>query len=217
VTRRPPAYFGRRHAGRVLARALAAEGLTDGVVVGLARGGVPVAAEVAATLGAPLDVVAVRKVGHPRHPELALGAATADGWVVLPPLDHLAAGHPVLAVFEAAMSEALAVETRLRAGHPRIPLDGKTCILIDDGLATGASMRAAVRWAKAGGATRVVVGVPVAARASADALRGEVEAVVCPIEPDDFEAVSLWYRDFAQVGEDEVAADLHAAAATLSA
>ncbi len=210
----PPRYLDRRHAGRVLARELAVERAPGTVVVGLARGGVPVAAEVAAALGAPLDVVVVRKVGHPLQPEFALGAVTADGRVSLPPLRHLRAGHPVLSAIEAAQTEAQAIEARLRAGHPRIPLDGVTCILVDDGLATGASMRAAVRWARTRGAARVVVAVPVAASASADALRMEADAVVCPNEHDDFGAVGAWYEDFDQVREDQVAADLRAAGPT---
>ncbi len=208
----------------MLARELAVERAPGTVVVGLARGGVPVAAEVAAALGAPLDVVVVRKIGHPLQPELALGAVTADGRVSLPPLRHLRAGHPVRSAneaaraeaqaIEAARAEAQAIEARLRAGHPRIPLDGVTCILVDDGLATGASMRAAVRWARTRGAARVVVAVPVASSASADALRMEADAVVCPIERDDFWAVGAWYEDFDQVREDQVAADLRAAGPT---
>lgn len=210
MTRRVADYVDRRHAGRALGDALLAERGPQTVVVGLARGGVPVAAEVASALGAPLDVVVVRKIGHPLQPELALGAVTSDGRVSLPPLLSARAGRPLRRAIAAARAEAEAIEERLRAGHPRVPIEGATCILVDDGLATGASMRAAVVWARGNGAARVVVGVPVAARASADALRLEADAVVCPIESDDFGSVGEWYGDFGQVREDQVAADLRA-------
>ena len=209
----PTRYADRRSAGRALAALLTAERGPGTVVVGLARGGVPVAAEVAAALGAPLDVVVVRKVGHPLQPELALGAVTADGPVSLPALRHLRAGRPSAPAIAAAQREAAAMEARLRAGHPRADLAGATCILVDDGLATGASMEAAIRWARARGAARVVVGVPVAAASSAEALRAHADAVVSPVETDDFGSVGAWYRDFGQVAEESVATDLRAAGA----
>ena len=204
-------YADRRHAGRALAALLTDERGPRTVVVGLARGGVPVAAEVAAALGAPLDVVVVRKVGHPLRPELALGAVTADGAVSLPPVHQLRTGRPSAQAVAAAQREAAEIEARLRAGHPRVPVAGATCILVDDGLATGASMEAAIRWARAQGAARVVVGVPVAAASSADALRAHADAVMSPVETDDFRSVGAWYRDFGQVPETSVAADLRAA------
>jgi len=209
----PTRYTDRREAGRALAALLGAERGPATVVVGLARGGVPVAAEVAAALGAPLDVVVVRKVGHPLQPELALGAVTADGPVSLSPLPDLRIARPTAPAIAAARRQAAALEARLRAGHPRVELAGATCVLVDDGLATGASMEAAVRWARAQGAARVVVGVPVAAAPSAEALRGDADAVVCPLETDDFGSVGAWYRDFGQVPEASVAAHLRASRA----
>ena len=209
----PTRYADRRAGGRALATLLAGEKGPGTVVVGLARGGVPVAAEVAAALGAPLDVVVVRKVGHPLQPELALGAVTADGPVSLSPLQDLRIARPSAAAIAAARGQAAALEARLRAGHPPVELAGATCVLVDDGLATGASMEAAVRWARARGAARVVVGVPVAAAPSAEALRADVNAVVCPLETDDLGSVGAWYRDFGQVPEGSVTADLRASRA----
>ena len=204
MTRRG-AFADRAHAGRALAQALGGEAGAGTVVVGLARGGVPVAAAVADVLEAPLDAVVVRKVGHPLQPELALGAVTADGRLSLPPPDQRAGAPPPEAV-EAARAQARAIEARLRAGRPAVPLAGATCILVDDGLATGASMRAAVAWARARGAARVVVAAPVSSRGAADALRTEADAVVCTYESDALSSVGEWYDDFGQVGEDQVMA-----------
>lgn len=203
-------YADRREAGRALGAALRGEAGPRTVVVGLARGGVPVAAEVAEVLEAPLDVVVVRKIGHPLQPELALGAVTTDGRVSLPPVSGMRAGLPLQEAITTARSEARAIDMRLRAGHPPIPLDGADCVLVDDGLATGASMRAAVAWARGAGAARVVVGVPVASTLSAEALRAEADAVVCPIESDALGSVGEWYRDFDQVPEADVARCLRA-------
>ncbi len=199
------AFADRAQAGRALAAGLAAEAGPRTVVVGLARGGVPVAAAVADALGAPLDAVVVRKVGHPLRPELALGAVTADGRLALPPPEQRA-GMPDGASVAAARAEARAIEGRLRAGRPAVPLEGGSCVLVDDGLATGASMRAAVAWARARGAARVVVAAPVSSRTAARALRAEVDAVVCVHESDALSSVGEWYDDFGQVGEDEVVA-----------
>ena len=210
MRRRGAEYADRRDGGRVLADALLHERGPATVVVGLARGGVPVAAEVASLLGAPLDVVVVRKIGHPLQPELALGAVTPDGRVSLPPAGTRA-GRPAQEAIADALAEARAIDARLRAGHPPVPLEGAACILVDDGLATGASMRAAIAWARASGAARVVVGVPVASTLSAGALREEADAVVCPLETDAFGSVGEWYDDFGQVAETDVAAHLRAA------
>lgn len=196
----------RRDAGRRLAAALGPPPAGRTVVYGLARGGVPVAAEVAAALGAPLDVLAVRKIGHPRHEELALGAVAPDG----PPFVREPVGIdrralPALrARIEAADAEARAMDARLHEGLPRLSPRGAICVLVDDGLATGATMVAACRWARAHGAARVVAAVPVGARESVEALRAEADEVVCPFAVDDFWAVSLWYRDFGQTSEEEV-------------
>ena len=143
-----PLFADRCDAGRRLSPALAAEAWRDPVAIGLARGGVEVAAEVARGLEAPLDVVAVRKVGHPWQPEYALGAVTpGDGEYVRGPngLDD----EQLAAVVEAAKGEAERLDRRLHADQPGLDLAGKTALLIDDGLATGATMIAALRWAKA--------------------------------------------------------------------
>jgi putative phosphoribosyl transferase len=203
ATRR--AFADRASAGRALAVGLAGEAGPRTVVAGLARGGVPVAAPVAAALGAPLDAVVVRKVGHPLRPELALGAVTSDGNLALPPPGQRA-GVPDAASVAAARDAARRIEARLRAGRRAVPLDGATCVLVDDGLATGASMRAAVAWARARGAAHVVVAAPVSSVTAADALRAEADRVECVLESDALSSVGEWYDDFGQVGEDEVAA-----------
>lgn len=175
------------------------------MVVGLARGGVETAAAVARACGAPLDALAVRKVGHPLQPEYGLGAVTpgTDG-VFVRSLDGLRP-RELEAVVDRAQREADALDRRLHAAHPAIDPAGRTVVLVDDGLATGATMTAAVRWARAHGARRVIVAVPVAASSSAELLRTEAE-VVCPLETDDLGAVGYWYERFDQVSEDEVAA-----------
>lgn len=210
---RPRAFAGRAHAGRALAGVLAAEAGPRTVVVGLTRGGVAVAAAVAAALGAPLDAVVVRKLGHPAAPELAVGAVTADGRLSLPPPGQRAAA-PEPSAVAAARDAARAVEERLRAGRAAVPLEGARCILVDDGLATGASMRAAVAWARGRGAARVVAAAPVSSSAAAAALRAEADAVVCVHETGALRSVGEWYDDFGQVGEDAVAALLARADAT---
>jgi len=200
-----PLFADRRDAGRVLARALEAERGTDAVVVGLARGGVVVAAEVARELGLPLDVVAVRKVGHPYQPEYALGAvAPGDGVYVRDPGGLTP--RELAAQVDRAQARAAELDLTLHAEHEPVPLAGRTCLLVDDGLATGATMIAAVRWARSRGASRVVAAVPVGARQSMAVLRTEADAVVCPHELSDLVAVGLWYRSFGQVDDAEVAA-----------
>jgi putative phosphoribosyl transferase len=200
-----PLFADRRDAGRVLARALETERGTDAVVVGLARGGVVVAAEVAQALGLPLDVVAVRKVGHPYQPEYALGAVAPGGGVYIRDPGGLTE-HQLAAQIERAETRAAELDHTLHTGHEPVPLAGRTCLLVDDGLATGATMIAAVRWARNRGAARVVAAVPVGARQSAALLRHEADAVVCPHELSDLVAVGLWYRAFGQVDDAEVAA-----------
>ncbi len=203
--KREALFADRRDAGRALARALADEPLDDAVVVGLARGGVVVAAEVADALELPLDVLAVRKVGHPWQPEYALGAVAPGGGVYVRDPGGLSEAE-LAAQIERAEARAAELDRTLHAGREPVSLAGSTCVLVDDGLATGATMIAAVRWARSRGAARVVAAVPVAARQSAALLRGEADAVVCPHELADLVAVGLWYRSFGQVGDLEVAA-----------
>lgn len=181
------------------------------MVIGLARGGVAVAAEVARRFGRPLDALAVRKVGHPLQPEYALGAATPGGGVYLHDSGGLRDAELVAAIRD-AQELARALDRRLHSRHGWISLSGRPCLLVDDGLATGATMIAAARWARAAGASRVVVAVPVGAAESLDAVRREADEVICPHSRHDFLAVALWYRSFDPVSEAEVMDHLDAAA-----
>jgi putative phosphoribosyl transferase len=191
-------------AGRRLAAALDGGSIGDAVVVGLARGGVPVAAEVARHLGLPLDVLAVRKIGHPRQPEYGLGAVTPgrDG-VYVRSSDDLTEAE-LRGVIERAASKANQLDTLFHEHQRPLELVGMTAVLVDDGLATGATMVAAVRWARSRGAVRVVVAVPVGAEQSVRSLRREADDVVCPYAEGNFGAVGFWYDDFTQVENDEV-------------
>ncbi|HVA31102.1 MAG TPA: phosphoribosyltransferase family protein [Gaiellaceae bacterium] len=198
-----PLFLDRTDAGRRLGEALLNERGGDTVVVGLARGGVQVAAEVARALDAPLDVVAVRKVRHPWQPEYALGAVTpGDGVYVRGP--NGLSRERLAQVVAAAKGEALELDRRLHARRARLGLEGKTVLLVDDGLATGATMIAAARWAKGAGAGRVVAAVPVASADSAEPLRREVDGVVALATPKDFLAVALWYAHFPQIDDEDV-------------
>jgi len=208
-----PEYRDRREAGRRLAAALGT-GWRDPVVIGLPRGGVVVAAEVAAALHAPLDVIVVRKVGVPGHRELAAGAVAEGGhrvWNddVVRQLGVSAAELETMAA--AAEREAAALGRRLRGAHDPVRLTGRTAILVDDGLATGATMRVAVEAAKAEGAARIVVAVPVGAPESVRSFARAGVDVVCPTQPTWLRAVSLHYRSFEEVTTDDAAALLAAA------
>jgi len=181
------------------------------VAVGLARGGVAVAAEVARGLSLPLDALAVRKIGYPRQPEYGIGAvAPGEGGVYLRTTEDLSE-EAVLRVVAGAAGEAEALDRALHAGSPPVPVSGRTVVLVDDGLATGATMVAAVRWARAQRAGSVVVAVPVGARQTAAMLRaGEADAVVCLHEQQHFGAVGFWYETFDQLSDDDVIALLAA-------
>ena len=195
-------------AGRRLAGLLQAYAGDPGVhVFGLARGGVPVAFEVALALDAPLDVLAIRKLGTPGQPELAMGALAPGGVRVLNDelLHSLGVGAALVdRVAEREQLELTRQERLWRGNRPRPVLTGRTVILVDDGLATGASMRAAVAWAHAQGAGRVVVAVPVAAPATVARLRREADDVVAVAAPAGFSAVGEWYDDFSQTPDTEV-------------
>lgn len=187
----------------MLGRLLQGEWSERAVVVGVARGGVAVATEVSRLLDLPLDAVAVRKVGHPWQPEYAIGAVAPGGGVYVRAHDGLT-DEEVDAVVGAAKSRAAALDSRLHAESEPLDLTERTCILVDDGLATGATMIAAVRWARSRGASRVVVAVPVGARETIELVRREADAVVCPYEPELFLAVGIWYQAFEQVGDEDV-------------
>lgn len=196
-------FVDRRDAGRRLAAALEGEREPSLVIVGLARGGVVVAAEVAHALEAPLDVVAVRKVGHPLQPEYALGAVTPGDGVYMRAHDDLT-DDEVAAAVEGARAEARLLDRRLHAEHRPLDLAGTTVAAVDDGLATGATMVAALRWARAAGAARVIAAVPVAAPVSLDLVRAEADEVVCLCAPAHFCAVGAWYGAFDPVDDEDV-------------
>jgi putative phosphoribosyl transferase len=179
------------------------------VVVGMARGGVPVAHEVARILGAPLDVVVVRKLGHPRQPELGLGALGEDGVRVLnePLIARLEVTSAVLAQVAGAESQELARRLGIyRGDRPPLTLEGRTVIVVDDGLATGFTARAAVEVVRRRLAARVVLAVPVGSPEATIPLRSVADEVVCLETTDRFFGISEWYGDFTQVTDDEVAA-----------
>jgi len=179
----------------------------DVLVLGIPRGGVPVAAQVARSLGAELDVVVARKIGVPIQPELALGAVTADGsrFTNLALVRYLKLSTRLLRVLaDEQRAQARLSEQRLR-GHRSPPrIAGRTVIVVDDGVATGATMRAALRSVHRGGPSRVVAAAPVVARPTAHALRGEAVEVVCVLEPDSFFAVGLYYEQFEPISDDAV-------------
>jgi putative phosphoribosyl transferase len=198
----------RAHAGRVLARALLAyAGRDDVVVLALPRGGVPVAAELARALGAQLDVFVVRKLGLPGHEELAMGAVAPGGVLVLDDRLVRGLGIPDEVLQETVEKELRELERReaaYRAGRPPLDLEGKTVILVDDGLATGATMRAAALALRKVKPARVVVAVPVASAETCDEFRADVDEIVCALTPSPFHAVGLWYDDFSQTSDEEV-------------
>ncbi len=209
-------FADRRDAGQQLAGLLGhLRGAADVVVVGLPRGGVPVAAEVAAALGAPLDVIVVRKLGVPYQPELAMGAIGEDGVrVINEDIMRQATVTPeqFAAVERDELTELERRAVRFRGGRPRISLAGKVTVVVDDGIATGSTARAACEVAAAEGASRVILAVPVAPRGWADRLHGVADEYVAVDAPTSFRAVGGAYRDFTQTSDAEVVRLLDAAA-----
>ena len=201
-------FRNRNDAGAELARRLSEfTGREDVVVLALPRGGVPVACEVAQALRVPLDVFVVRKLGTPGQPELAMGAIASGGTRVLnrDVVDSL--GIPDWLIEQVAHNEEIELERRerqYRGGRPALDVSGRTVILVDDGLATGSTMRAAAAALRVRNAKRIIVAVPVAARSNCDQLRDEGLEVVCPNTPEPFLAVGQWYRDFSQTSDEEV-------------
>jgi putative phosphoribosyl transferase len=201
----------RRDAGATLATHLKEYRGQDTLVLGIARGGVVVAAEVARRLGADLDVAVARKLGAPYQAELAIGAVTASGGRVLNDEMIERLGVPasyVQAVTETEMLTARKREASYREGRPMPRIHGRTVLLVDDGLATGSTMRAVVRSVRQHRPARLVVAVPVGSRQACMALLAEADEVVCPFAPEPFYALGQFYVDFASVEDDEVRAAL---------
>ncbi|MEU5799161.1 phosphoribosyltransferase family protein [Streptomyces sp. NPDC047804] len=209
-------FTDRTDAGRRLAVALRHLGRRDPVVLGLPRGGVPVAYEVAQALGAPLDVIVVRKLGVPYHPELGFGAIGEGGVRVISEeiVRRTGVGEKdLVAVERAEAAELVRRAHAYREGRPRLPLEGRAVVVVDDGVATGATARAACQVVRAQGAAYVVLAVPVAPPDAAARLREDADEVVCLSAPVLFSAVGEWYRDFSQTSDEEVVALLARASA----
>ena len=203
-------FYDRAEAGQVLAKGLVQYADDpDVLVLGLPRGGVAVAAEVARALRAPLDVFVVRKLGVPGHEELAMGAIASGNVRVLNDDVVRALRIPPDVIARVAAEEQMELERReqlYRDGRAAADVHGRTAILVDDGLATGASMSAAVAALRQLGPKRIVVAVPVAAASACEAFRAKVDEVVCAMTPESFQAVGIWYNDFSQTTDDEVRA-----------
>jgi predicted phosphoribosyltransferase len=210
-------FHDRRDAGRQLAARLTDyAGRSDVLVLALPRGGVPVAFEVAQALGAPLDVFLVRKLGVPGREELAMGAIASGGVRVLNDDVVRVLDIPDEVIDAVAAEEQQELERRereYRDGRPAPDVRGRAVILVDDGLATGSTMRAAVAALRRRGPARIIVAVPVGAAETCAALAEEADEAVCAYEPEHFAAVGLWYDNFTQTTDDEVRALLAAAAA----
>ena len=203
-------FADRTEAGRVLAAELGhLAGRADVVVLALPRGGVPVAREVALALGAPLDVLLVRKLGVPQQPELAMGAIATGGVRVLNQavVDALAiAPQAIEAVAAREGAELARREHAYRGGRPPLDVAGRVTVVVDDGLATGSTMRAAVAALRAQGAARCVVAVPGGAGETCSELAAQADEVVCARTPRSFRAVGQWYEDFTEITDDDIRA-----------
>jgi predicted phosphoribosyltransferase len=198
----------RRDAGRKLAQKLIDyRGRKDVIVLALPRGGVPVAYEVALALNAPMDIFIVRKLGLPGHEEVAIGAIASSGVRVLNKDIVRYFNIPEALIDAVARRELQELERRARAyrgNRPPPEVEDRTVILIDDGLATGASMRAAVAGLRAHSPTQIVIAVPTAAPETCEALKPEVDKIICATTPDPFYGVSRWYENFSQTTDEEV-------------
>ena len=211
----PTPFRDRTEAGQLLAEKLTAyAGRHDVQVLALPRGGVPVAYEVAKALRAPLNVFVVRKLGVPGHEELAMGAIASGGVCVMNDDVVRALRIPERVIESVTARERQELERRERAYRGRRPapdVEGRTVILVDDGLATGSTMRAAVAALRRLGPGRIVVAVPTAARSTCEEFRHLADECVCDITPEPFYAVGLWYADFSQTTDEEVRALLEQA------
>jgi putative phosphoribosyl transferase len=201
-------YSDRSQAGRILGRKLHAyAGREDVIVLALPRGGVPVGFEVAGALEAPLDVFVVRKLGVPGQEELAMGAIASGGVQVISPDVVRACGVSDREIERVVTVERAELERReafYRGDRPPLDVRGKVVILVDDGLATGSSMRAAISALRPRSPARIVVAVPVAPRSTIREFGSIADEVICAVTPEPFHAVGEWYESFAQVGDEEV-------------
>lgn len=209
-------FTDRRQAGKLLAQEVARRGYSDPVVLGLPRGGVPVAAEVAAALKAPLDVVLVRKIGAPLQRELAMGAVVDGDAPEIVRNEDVIEGYGITdSEFEEAAKEQLKVIEARRAlwvaGRARVPIKDRTVIIVDDGIATGATVRASVHALKRRGPKRIVVATPVAPPEAVEALQQEADDVICLETPQYMGAIGFFYVNFSQVSDAEVTSILERA------
>ncbi len=206
-------FADRVHAGRYVARSLGSyTDRGDVVILALPRGGVPVAAEVARALGVPLDVLMVRKLGVPGHEEMAMGAIASGGALIINEVQTLDVDpEDMKRIIAREQAEIDRQEFLFRTGRPRIELRGKTVILMDDGLATGSTMRAAVKSVRESGAAHVIVAAPVGSVEACRSLHTVADEVVCPLQPPSLRSISEWYKDFPQTTDAEVQALLHEA------
>jgi predicted phosphoribosyltransferase len=213
--RRPGRFSNRQDAGRQLAALLLPLAGEDPVVIGLPRGGVPVAEEVALALAAPLEVLAVRKIGAPGNPEYGIGAIVEDGTRLFDLEAVAALGIDTDTLEGIVAGESAELRRRVeayRGDRPPLSLRGRTAIVVDDGVATGVTDTAALRAVRRRGPRRLVLAVPVCAPDSAVRLRREADELVCLIEPEQLYGVGQWYADFTQVSDAEVLAALARAA-----
>jgi putative phosphoribosyl transferase len=204
----------RSDAGRQLAEALSGRGWPDPVVLALPRGGVPVGEEIAKNLGAPLDVLMVRKLGAPGRPELAMGAVARTGESTETVLNDDVVqllgitGEEIAQTKQRELAVIAEREKRYNAGRTRPRIANRTAIVVDDGIATGATVRAALKAARRAGPAHLVLAAPVAPPETVRRLAGEADEVICLSQPADLGAIGWYYRDFAQVEDDEVVAAL---------
>lgn len=196
----------RRQGGRLLAERLEhLRGQPNLLVLALPRGGLPVGFEVAHALQAPLDIFVVRKLGFPGHEEYAMGAIASGGVRVMNPMPGISvSAEDVAAVVAREQDELTRRELLYRGDRPAVSIRGRTVIVVDDGLATGSTMRAAVLAIRQQRPARIVVAVPVGAEETCEMLRADADEVVCAATPHPFRAVGLWYRDFPQCTDEEV-------------